>query len=173
MTLNNIKQMKNQKGFTIVELLIVIVIIGILAALVIVAYNGIQNRAKTTSQNAAASTLVKKIEAFNSVTGGYPTTSPLSTALNGQTESSLTGSGITIDATVFSASNLPADDELNVTRCGHSGTATAPANLAGITATTGWRVGSWDYSTSAVKFSDAGQVSGNVGTFPVACFLTS
>ncbi|MFZ2836491.1 MAG: prepilin-type N-terminal cleavage/methylation domain-containing protein [Candidatus Saccharimonadales bacterium] len=32
---------KQQSGFTIVELLIVIVIIGILAAITIVAYNGI------------------------------------------------------------------------------------------------------------------------------------
>jgi prepilin-type N-terminal cleavage/methylation domain-containing protein len=36
-------------GFTIVELLIVIVVIGILAAIVIVAYNGIQNSANATA----------------------------------------------------------------------------------------------------------------------------
>lgn len=35
-----------QRGFTIVELLIVIVVIGILAAIVIVAYNGAQTRAQ-------------------------------------------------------------------------------------------------------------------------------
>ena len=33
---------RNSKGFTIVELLIVIVVIAILAALTIVAFNGIQ-----------------------------------------------------------------------------------------------------------------------------------
>ena len=36
-------------GFTIVELLIVIVIIGILAAITIVAYNGIQQRAQAAT----------------------------------------------------------------------------------------------------------------------------
>lgn len=39
---------KNTSGFTIVELLIVIVVIGILAAITIVAYNGIQDRARNT-----------------------------------------------------------------------------------------------------------------------------
>ena len=38
--------MKKQTGFTIVELLIVIVVIGILATITIVAFNGIQNRAR-------------------------------------------------------------------------------------------------------------------------------
>lgn len=37
-------------GFTIVELLIVIVVIGILAAITIVSFNGVQNRAKDTAQ---------------------------------------------------------------------------------------------------------------------------
>ena len=37
---------KTKSGFTIVELLIVIVVIGILAAITIVAYNGIQSRAR-------------------------------------------------------------------------------------------------------------------------------
>ncbi len=42
-------------GFTIVELLIVVVVIAILAAITIVAFNGVQNRAKTSAiQNAAA-----------------------------------------------------------------------------------------------------------------------
>lgn len=40
-----------KKGFTIVELLIVIVVIGVLAAISIVAYNGIQTRANTEKIN--------------------------------------------------------------------------------------------------------------------------
>ena len=40
---------KTTSGFTIVELLIVIVVIGILAAITIVAYNGVQNRARATA----------------------------------------------------------------------------------------------------------------------------
>lgn len=67
------KQIKS-RGFTIVELLIVIVVIAILAAITIVAYNGIQNRANTTAAQAAASTVAKKAEAFHtsSDVGVYP-----------------------------------------------------------------------------------------------------
>ena len=63
------------RGFTIVELLIVIVIIAILAAITIVAYNGIQNRAKTSAGQSAANSLVKKFEAINAVKGVYYTSS--------------------------------------------------------------------------------------------------
>ena len=49
-------------GFTIVELLIVIVIIAILAAISIVAYNGIQERARVSRANSDLSTLVKAIQ---------------------------------------------------------------------------------------------------------------
>jgi len=56
---------KNHQGFTIVELLIVIVVIAILAAITIVAYNGIQNRAKQSAAQTAASQANKKVLAFS------------------------------------------------------------------------------------------------------------
>ena len=45
----NLEPAKSKNGFTIVELLIVIVVIGILAAIIIVAYNGIQRRTLAAS----------------------------------------------------------------------------------------------------------------------------
>ena len=49
-----------KRGFTIVELLIVIVVIAILAAITIVAYNGVQERSRATF----ISDELKKIELF-------------------------------------------------------------------------------------------------------------
>lgn len=51
-------------GFTIVELLIVVVVIAILAAITIVAYTGIQNRAKTSAVQSATTQLGKKLLAY-------------------------------------------------------------------------------------------------------------
>lgn len=60
-----------QSGFTIVELLIVVVVIAILAAITIVAYNGIQNRAKSSAAQALANNVAKKAEAYNTVASTY------------------------------------------------------------------------------------------------------
>lgn len=57
-------KLKRQKGFTIVELLIVVVVIAILAAITIVAYNGIQNRANDTAVMSDLKSLSTKIEAW-------------------------------------------------------------------------------------------------------------
>ncbi|OYX53650.1 hypothetical protein B7Y92_02275 [Candidatus Saccharibacteria bacterium 32-50-13] len=48
----------NQKGFTIVELLIVIVVIAILAAISIVAYTGVQENARNTQRVANAKSVI-------------------------------------------------------------------------------------------------------------------
>jgi len=55
------KRGQNKQGFTIVELLIVIVVIGILAAITVVAYNGIQNKAKDSKAKADIAALAKAI----------------------------------------------------------------------------------------------------------------
>jgi type II secretion system protein G len=61
------------KGFTIVELLIVIVVIGILAALVIVTYNGIQQKARDTERKTDINALHGQFEAYQAQNGKYPT----------------------------------------------------------------------------------------------------
>lgn len=63
---------RKQYGFTIVELLIVIVVIAILATISIVAYNGIQARADRVSVQAEHNSLVKKIQLFNVDSSSYP-----------------------------------------------------------------------------------------------------
>ena len=59
-------------GFTIVELIIVVVVIAILAAIAIVSYNGIQNRARQARIDSNVSALLKKVEMYRTVNGVYP-----------------------------------------------------------------------------------------------------
>ena len=64
----------HSRGFTIVELLVVIVVIGILAAITIVAYNGVQQRANNTARISAAKSIQGMILAYKATYGTYPLT---------------------------------------------------------------------------------------------------
>lgn len=66
---------KNVSGFTIVELLIVVVVIGILATITIVAYNGIQQRAHNAQTIAAVKDYAKIYMAYALDNGSYPSSS--------------------------------------------------------------------------------------------------
>lgn len=70
----NISPVKNMKakGFTIVELLIVIVVIGILAAITIVAYNGITKRASDTQRRSDVQSIAKALELYYIDNNRYP-----------------------------------------------------------------------------------------------------
>jgi prepilin-type N-terminal cleavage/methylation domain-containing protein len=63
---------KRNQGFTIVELLIVIVVIGILALLVITTYSGIQAKARNSKRASDVKSLQTQIEAYFSQNGYYP-----------------------------------------------------------------------------------------------------
>ena len=65
---------RHARGFTIVELLIVIVVIAVLAAITIVAYSGIKQRATNTAIVDAASKSLSMITAYITVNNAYPST---------------------------------------------------------------------------------------------------
>lgn len=59
-------------GFTIIELLIVIIVIGILATISTVAYNGAQTRAENTKTINAVTAYVKAFSLYAAEKGTYP-----------------------------------------------------------------------------------------------------
>ena len=64
---------KSISGFTIVELLIVVVVIGILAAIVTVAYTGITTQTKNLKTLAAVDSWAKAIQLYRAENGSFPT----------------------------------------------------------------------------------------------------
>lgn len=65
------KLSKTQNGFTIVELLIVIVVIGILAAITIVSFNGVSKKANASAVQSELSQNAKIIMGSAAVSGQY------------------------------------------------------------------------------------------------------
>jgi type IV pilus assembly protein PilA len=167
MSFTNIKlKGQTQSGFTIVELLVVVVVIAILAAITIVAYNGITNRANATSAQETASTVQKKAELFNtdcaspSTCKGYPVS--LADLTGAPTGSSyFIGGGINSSgvATAPSASN--GKNTVQYIPCGTFSSGTASANL---TAVAGAKINYWAFSGSTVTTISVGDTSGTCAT---------
>lgn len=120
MSFNNINtKLRSERGFTIVELLIVIVVIGILAAITIVSFNGVTAKANTTSAQSAAATALKKAEAYNAEKQSYPTPAQMTGAAASETFGL---SGVTFNNTEVTGSTKPAATAtLNYYKCGTTG----------------------------------------------------
>lgn len=99
---------RKQRGFTIVELLVVIVVIGILAAITIVSYNGIQQRARNTV------TISSVKQTMTILSSSY--------ALNGSIHLSDLPSGA-LGVCIGSAASYPASSHLGAGECYKEGSA--------------------------------------------------
>ena len=137
---------KNKKGFTIVELLIVIVVIAILAAITIVAYNGIQTRAENTKTIAGVNQAVKLLRAYKTINGDYPnnslacigtgyTNDVCSTGTDGTTPSATSSSSF--NTALMSVGSLPTPSTKSFT-LSTTGNVVAGAN--------------WNYSEKMIRY---------------------
>ena len=169
--LNNIKIKRKESGFTIVELLIVIVIIGILAAITIVSYNGITKRANTASAQSTANAVISKAEVYlaDGPTAKYPSTLATLTGAGSDTTYRLTGA--TYNA--LPGPGAPTSPSMvDYQLCGTSATTAAPTSYATIVSATGVIVRYWDYSANSAVSSPAGQTTGASNGNSIACFTS-
>lgn len=141
------KSIKNKlqanRGFTIVELLIVIVVIGILATITLVTYGNVTARANTTSAKAAASAISQKAEIYNSDSGTnrYPVIETELTSAATTATYHVSGVAVSYSATPLTASSP--NNSVRVLKCAASGSTQASITTANIT---GLRIIWFDYS---------------------------
>jgi prepilin-type N-terminal cleavage/methylation domain-containing protein len=134
MSIKNIKSnTQAQKGFTIVELLIVVVVIAILAAITIVSYNGITSRANASSAQATASSLQKKIELYaaDGPTGQYPKTITTDLMTAATSKSFYIASGSMNAPVATDPTSGTGKNSVRYQPCGAGATAAAMTSVAG------------------------------------------
>ena len=152
----------SKRGFTIVELLVVIVVIGILAAITIVSYSGITARANTTKSLSDAQAVQTVAEIMNADNGAYPKlNSELGT---GSTTTKLPAATLAKLATTTNA--MSSTYTIRYQWCGSTSDSATSSILGG-------KISYWDYTTgAAVDAVDAtkaiyfgtGSATGGAGT---------
>jgi prepilin-type N-terminal cleavage/methylation domain-containing protein len=145
MSLNSTKVKQNDHGFTIVELLVVIVVIGILAAITIVSYTGITSKANSSSDKQDASSVLSSALAYY-VDNNSTFLSTLTTAGFNTNNTAKIPSDITMTAGVLTAGS----------------TIQYQRNAAG----TGICVGYWDYATGSALYLLGGTAASAANVTP-------
>ncbi len=148
----------SRRGFTIVELLVVIVVIGILAAITIVSYTGISSRATTAAMQSDLTNASQQLKLYQVVNGTYPTGLDVNNCF---TPASSDGTSICLKPSTsntfsYSANNSSTPQLFSLVTTVSSGTTyritndSAPVAVVGITCPIGYIVvpGSITYGTT-------------------------
>lgn len=114
---------KSKSGFTIVELIVVIVVIAILATITLVVYNGVQARSRDARRKTDIANITKAMELYYSDHGSYPTSTG-STTINAAWASSVDASWATFETSLTGSQAITAlpKDPLNVPSSGAANT---------------------------------------------------
>ena len=135
------KRTENNKGFTIIEVVLVLAIAGLIFLMVFIALPSLQQGQRNTARKNEASTVLSAIDTFRGNNrGGNPTAANISTIVNGKTDGILdSGAQIMVRTTAYgsaitlvpkannpvAADNNIASDEVNVYigyKCGTTNT---------------------------------------------------
>lgn len=155
---------RQHTGFTIVELLIVIIVIAILATLTIVAFNGVQSRGRTSTASANANLIIKKAELFNSVNSAYPSYCQFTTNTmvpTGTTPSSGTGPGTCVAGGAAVAAEVRLDNVNMLTPSAMTGPISANGTVVQYKrcTTNGAQVTYYDFNVPTSVTKNIGNVS--------------
>ncbi len=151
--------LKDKKGFTIVELLIVIVVIGILATLVIVTFTGIQQKGRNSQRQTDIGAIASHLAKYYAEEGSYPTLAQMQdTAADGFLKTDMKGLPIDALDDPKAAKGTGLKGSPSATEYGYE---PAPASCAPKTATpcesftlTGWLEGKSDTDKAYTKTSE-------------------
>jgi len=134
------------KGFTVIELLLVLVIIAILTIISAVTYRSVQARSRSSTASSMAQMVAKKSESWYSATGTYPTYTQLSSGKINVADATLTGPA---EARITDAATILLN--ASTTEPAHEKHVAYKPCVAG-----GAQVEWYDAITSSVKFAGVG-----------------
>lgn len=135
-------------AFTIVELLVVLVIIGLLVGIVAYSSRAIQARSRSSTASANAEMVIRKAESWRAALGSYPTYAQLSTGKINAGDATLTGPA---ESRITDATNTLLDAATS--------TPTNELKTAYRACTTGAQTEWYDDISSAVKYIGVGGAS--------------
>lgn len=103
----------SRSGFTVVELVTVIAIIGVLATIIISSYSGVQAENRDTRRKTDIANIAKALEVYYSDTGAYPIPTGTTSTINSSWYSSNDSSWTTFNSLMTDVAAMPTDPRNN------------------------------------------------------------